>query len=192
MRRVPIRVVCHAILRVDVVPAHVQQLRREMEQMCVAKGARLLDFVVDLGSAKDAAAEYPALAYLRNGVADVLLVVRVPIFDGVPSVDLLESTLLPDDRPIAWVTVPTLRRLGLLPAAVGLPSFARQRATELRGRGFPLDAIARWLDTEGYAAPAGAQPGPGDGWTRADVARLLRGRAWEQADVGGEMAHAAP
>ena len=93
MRRVPIRVVCHAILRVDVVPAHVQQLRREMEQMCVAKGARLLDFVVDLGSAKDAAAEYPALTYLRNGVADVLLVVRVPMFDGVPSVDLLESTL---------------------------------------------------------------------------------------------------
>ena len=39
------------------------------------------------------AAEYAALTYLRNGVADVLLVVRVPMFDGVPSVDLLESTL---------------------------------------------------------------------------------------------------
>mgnify|MGYP000087111282 CR=1 FL=1 len=175
MRRVPIRVVCHAILRVDVVPAHVQQLRREMEQLCTAKGARLLDFVVGFGGAKEEA-DYPALTYARNGVADVLLVVRAPIFDGGPSVDLLEAALLPDERPIAWGTVPTLRRLGLLPAAVGLPSFARQRATELRGRGFPLDAIARWLDTEGYAAPAGARSG--DGWTRG------RGEAASRARVG--------
>ncbi len=149
----------------------------------------MIDFVVDLGIPKDHATEYPALAYLRNGLADVLLVVRAPVFDAADlvdvedSADLLESYLLPASQPIAWVTVPALRRLGLLPAAVGLPSFARQRAAELRARRFPLDVIARWLDTEGHAAPTRAR----DHWTRADVATLLE----EEQEEASEAAHEA-
>lgn len=119
----------------------------------------------------------------------MLLVVRTPVFDAADlvdaedSADLLESYLLPASQPIAWVTVPALRRLGLLPAAVGLPSFARQRAAELRARRFPLDVIARWLDTEGYAAPTRAR----DHWTRADVVTLLE----EGQDEASEAAHEA-
>ena len=186
MARIPIRVVCHAILRIDLVPAHVQRLQREVEHLCDGKGARLVEFVVDLGAAKRHAPEYPALSYLRNGVADVLLAVRVPVFDSRESADVLESAVLRNSQPIAWATVPALRRLGLLPAAVGLPSFARRRAAALRERRFPLDVIARWLDTEGYAAPAHA----GDGWTRADVAKLFRQR--EQNAEASEAAPTAP
>ena len=164
---------------------HLHRLPPFFDCLLNVGGARLIEFVVDLGAAKESADEYPALAYLRNGLADVLLAVRVPIFDSAQSGDLLESSVLPNHQALAWVTVPTLRRLGLLPDAVGLPSFARQRAAELRGRRFTLEAVARWLDTEGYAAPAG-----GEGWTRADVAKLLR--QGEQYDEAGETAHAAP
>ena len=170
MARVPLRVVCHAILRVDLVPAHVQRLRRDMEQRCEERGARLLDFVVDFGAAKRHADDYPSLLYLRNGRADVLLVVRVPVFDSRQSGDLLESLAMPDGQAVAWLTVPQLRRLGLLPHAVDVPGLALQRATELRGKRFPFAAIARWLDTEGYAPDNGSR----EHWTGADVAKLLR------------------
>lgn len=66
--------------------------------------------------------------------------------------------------------MPSLRALDLLPPAVGPRSFARGRALTLRERGFPLDAIARWLDSEGYLAPDPAL----DEWTRTDVNKLLR------------------
>ncbi|MBL9003690.1 MAG: hypothetical protein JNJ46_05550 [Myxococcales bacterium] len=170
MVRVPLRVVCHAILRVDLVPAHVQRLRWDMEQRCEERGARLLDFVVDFGAAKRRADDYPSLSYLRNGRADVLLVVRVPVFDSRQSGDLLESLAMPDGQAVAWLTVPQLRRLGLLPPAVDVPGLALQRATELRGKRFPFAAIARWLDTEGYAPDNGSR----EHWTGADVAKLLR------------------
>lgn len=55
MARIPIRVVCHAILRIDLVPAHVQRLQREVEHLCDGKGASLIEFIVDLGAAKDRA-----------------------------------------------------------------------------------------------------------------------------------------
>ena len=131
-----------------------------------------LDLFGDVGTKKESLADVPALLFLHNGVADVLLVVRSADREAGRPRDALDALLLTEESPIAWATVPMLRRTGLLPPAIGLPTFARQRAAELRARGLTLDVIARWLDTEGYAAP-GADPRP-DGWTRGDVARLLR------------------
>jgi hypothetical protein len=74
---------------------------------------------------------------------------------------------------VAWAEIeqnPRHRRVGLLPAAIGLRSVACQRAAALRERRFPCDVIARWLDAEGYAAPD-IDPGH---WTRKDVLKLLR------------------
>lgn len=129
-----------------------------------------LDFVVDFGAVKGSGDEYPALSYLRNGRADVLLVVRVPVFDSRQSGDLLESLAKPEGQAVACLTVPDLRRLGLLPPAVGVPGMALQRAAELRGKRFPFAAIARWLDTEGYAPPSEVR----GHWSRAEVVALLR------------------
>ena len=131
-----------------------------------------LDLFGDVGTKKESLADVPALLFLHNGVADVLLVVRSADREAGRPRDALDALLLTEESPIAWATVPMLRRTGLLPPAIGLPTFARQRAAELRARGLTLDVIARWLDTEGYAA-SGADPRP-DGWTRGDVARLLR------------------
>lgn len=170
MARVPVRVVCHAIVRVDVVPDQVRRLREQIVARCAGTDARLVEFVVDFGLAKAQPHEYPALNYLRSGAADALLVVSVPVFAAPPPGDLLASKLLGDRSPFAWVSVPQLRREGLLPAAIGPRSFARPRALALRERGFPLDVIARWLDSEGYVAPDGAQAE----WVRSDVAKLLR------------------
>ncbi len=141
-----------------------------MEQRCAERGARLLDFVVDLGAVPGSADEYPALSYLRKGQADVLLVIRVPVFGSQPSGDRLEALAMPAGRAVAWLTAPALRRLGLLPAAVRAPGMARQRAEELRDKCFPFAAIARWLDSEGYAAPDSRR----EHWRGTDVAKLLR------------------
>ena len=77
---------------------------------------------------------------------------------------------MPEGQAVAWVTVPELRRLGLLPTAVSVPGMALQRAKELRGKRFPFAAIARWLDSEGLC-PARQQARALGG---ADVAKLLR------------------
>jgi hypothetical protein len=169
MARVPVRVVCHAILRIDVVPERVQRLREDVARRCREGDARLVELVVDLGLPKTQPHEYPALNYLRTGAADALFVVSVPLGHR-PDGDLLASKLLADRRSFAWIGVPALRALNLLPPAVGPRSLARGRALTLRERGFPLDAIARWLDSEGYVAP---EPALGE-WTRSDVNKLLR------------------
>lgn len=139
--------------------------------------------MVDLGIPKDHATEYPALAYLRNGLADVLLVVRAPVFDAADlvdvedSADLLESYLLPASQPIAWVTVPALRRLGLLPADVRLPALrvsgqqSYTRATLPAGRDSAVagyrgacsaDESARPLDAGRRGDTAGRGTGRGE------------------------------
>ena len=87
----------------------------------------------------------------------MLLVVRVPVFDS---------------------RQPELRRLGLLPPAVGVPGMAHQLAMQLRGMRFPYAAIARWLDTEGYAPPDSRR----EHWSGADVAKLLRQVVGSSAD----------
>lgn len=178
MSRVPVRVVCHAILRMDVVPDRVRKLKQDVAQRCRDGDARLVEFVVDFGLPKTRPQDYPALNYLRAGAADVLFVVTVPVFAARPEGDLLTTKLLADRSPFAWIAVPALRALDLLPPAVGPRSFARPRALTLRERGFPLDAIARWLDSEGYVSPGGAAAE----WTRGDVSKLLREARAQVAD----------
>lgn len=170
MSRVPLRVVCHAIIRIDFVPSHLQKLEMDIRRRCAERGAQLAQFVVDFGTPKQAPYEYPALEYLRGGSADALLILRVPLLSDWRTDDLLASTALADGQPMRWLTVPELRSLALLPGAIGPRSFARLRAVALRERKFPMDVIARWLDSEGYGAPIN-QAGH---WTRRDVMRLLR------------------
>jgi hypothetical protein len=60
MARVPVRGVCHAILRIDVVPERVQRLREDVARRCREGDARLVELVVDLGLPKTQPHEYPA------------------------------------------------------------------------------------------------------------------------------------
>jgi len=170
MRRIPLRVVCHAIFRSEVVPQHVRQLHRQVATTCVEQGSQLVGFYCDFGLRKAHPFDYPALLHLRGGRADALLLVRTPLLDTSPSPDLLETLCLPPGQPMSWFSVPELRSLGLLPRAVRLTSFARLRAAELASRGFPPHAIARWLDSEGFAPPRARH----QRWTTHDIAALLR------------------
>ena len=169
MSRFPVRIVCHAILRIDLVPAQVRELEATIRRRCQDSDAQLVAFCVDLGLPKRRPEDYPALSYFRAGKADALLIVCVPSDEPLPRDDLLTSRAL-SGFPGAWLAVPRLREVGLLPAAIGLRSVALQRAVALRERRFPCDVIARWLDAEGYAAPS-SEPGH---WTRSDVLKLLR------------------
>ncbi len=169
MSRFPVRIVCHAILRIDLVPAQVRELEATIRRRCRESGAQLVDFCVDLGTPKRRPEDYPALSYFRAGKADALLIVCVPSDELPPRGDLLTSRAL-SGFPGAWLAVPKLREVGLLPAAIGSRSIALRRAISLRERRFPCDVIARWLDAEGYAAP-NMEPGH---WTRSDVLMLLR------------------
>lgn len=169
MRRIPVRVVCHAIFRTELFPQQVRQLHQQVATTCAEQGARLVDFCPDLGLPKGSPDDYAALDYLRNGVADALLIVRTPFLYDVPSDDLLESLCLPPGQPMTWVSAPELRLLGLLPPAVRVPTYARQRATVLQDRGFPDHVIARWLDSEGFAPPSRRATR----WTAHDIRRLL-------------------
>ena len=169
MSRFPLRMVCHAVLRIDLVPAQVRELESTIRRRCQDSDAQLVDFCVDLGTPKRQAEDYPALDYFRAGKADALLIVCVPSDEPLPRGDFLTSRAL-SGFPAGWLAVPRLREVGLLPPAIGARSLARQRAIALRERRFPCAVIARWLDAEGYAAPNTA---PGH-WTRGDVLKLLR------------------
>jgi hypothetical protein len=169
MSRFPVRVVCHAILRIDLVPARVRELVATIRRRCQESDAQLVDFCVDFGKPKRRPEDYPALSYFRAGKADALLIVCMPSDEPLPRGDLLTSRAL-SGFPAGWLAVPKLREVGLLPPAVGSRSLAGQRAAALRERRFPCDVIARWLDAEGYVAP-NADPGH---WTRGDVLKLLR------------------
>jgi len=170
MRRIPLRVVCHAVFRSEVVPLHVRRLQQQVESTCAEQGAQLVGFYCDFGLRKEHALDYPALLHLRGGRADALLIVRTPLLCTSPSHDLLESLCLPPGQPMSWLSVPELRILGLLPKAMRVTSFARLRAAELASRGFPPHAIARWLDSEGFAPPRARRLR----WTTHDIALLLR------------------
>ena len=169
MSRFPARIVCHAILRIDLVPARVRELEATLRERCRQSEAQIVEFCVDFGEPKRRPEDYPALNYLRTGRADALLIVCVPSDEPLPPGDLLTSRCL-SGFPAGWLAVPKLRELELLPPAIGARSLARQRAAALRERRFPCEVIARWLDAEGYAAP-NVDPGH---WTRGDVLKLLR------------------
>ena len=170
MRRIPLRVVCHAVFRGEVVPRQVRDLHRQVATTCIEQNAQLVGFYCDFGLPKAHLLDYPALLHLRGGSADALLIVRVPLLDDSPPQDLLESICLPAGQPMSWLAVPELRVLGLLPKPVRVTSFARLRAAELASRGFPPHAIARWLDSEGFAPPRSGRLR----WTTHDIATLLR------------------
>lgn len=170
MSRFPVRVVCHAVLRIDLKPHRVRVLEAEVKRRCDEASAKLMAFIVDLGAPKRSPEEYPALDYFHAGKADALMVVRAPLFDRRHHGDLLTAKTLSGGLPLAWVPAYELRRLGLLPPAIGVSSLARLRAAALRELRFPIEVIARWLDAEGYA-PLHAQA---DRWTRSDVKKLLR------------------
>ncbi len=72
----PLRVVCHAVLRIDLVPASVQRLRRDVESLCAQKGAQLIDVLVDAVESKEPRDRLSDAGASANGLADVLLVVR--------------------------------------------------------------------------------------------------------------------
>lgn len=170
MRRIPFRVVCHAIFRNEVIPPQVRRLHRQVATTCIEQGSQLVGFYCDFGLSKEHLLDYPALSHLRGGGADALLIVRVPLLDEQPSDDLLESLCLPPGQPMSWLPVPELRLLGLLPPPMRVDSFARLRAAELASRGFPSHVVARWLDSEGFAPPRLRQAR----WTTHDIAGLLR------------------
>ena len=167
MSRFPVPMVCHAILRIDLVPAQVRELEATIRRRCRDSDAQLVDFCVDLGTPKRRPEEYPAHSYFRAGKADALLIVCVPSDELPPRGDLLTSLAL-SGFPGAWLAVPKLREVGMLPAAIGLRSVATQRAAALRERRFSCDVIARRLDAEGYAAP-NTEPGQLDPQRRADA-----------------------
>jgi hypothetical protein len=180
MRRIPLRVVCHAIFHSEIVPHGVRSLHRQVATTCIEQGAQLVAFYCDFGLNKEHPLDYPALLHLRGGSADALLVVRVPLLSESPAPDLLESLCLPPGQPMGWLPVPELRLLGLLPKAMRVHSFARLRACELASRGFPHHVIARWLDSEGFAPPRTR----GLRWTTHDIAALLRRQpAYERQSV---------
>ncbi len=170
MRRIPLRVICHAIFYSEIVPAQVRRLQQQVATICNEQGSQLVGFYCDFGLSREHALDYPALSHLRGGSADALLVVRVPLLGETREPDLLESLCLPPGQPMSWLPVPELRQLGLLPEAMRVPSFARLRACELSTRGFPHHVIARWLDSEGFAPPRLRAVR----WTAHDIAALLR------------------
>ena len=162
--------VCHAILRIDLVAAQVREIEATIRRRCQDSDAQLVDSCVDLGTRKRQPEHYPALNYFRAGKADALLIVCVPSDEPLPRGDLLMTSRALSGFPAGWLAVPRLREVGLLPRAIGARSIARPRTVTLRERRFPCDVIARWLDAGDYARPITA---PGH-WTRGDVLKLLR------------------
>ena len=152
MSRFPVRVVCHAILRIDVVPARVRALETEIRRRCQDSEAQLVEFCVDFWQAQAPPRGLAALNYLRSGKADALLIVGVPSDKPLPPGDLLTSRAL-SGFPMGWLSVPKLRELGLLPPAIGPAASPPSAPPPCASAVSPCEVIARWLDAEGYAAP---------------------------------------
>ena len=101
MSRVPVRMVCHAILRIDLVPAQVCELEATIRRRCRDSDAQLVDFCVDLGTPKRRPEEYPALSpntepghWTRSDVLKLLREAR--------SVQPLLLSDEPRGAPAAW------------------------------------------------------------------------------------------
>jgi hypothetical protein len=177
------------------------ELGEDVARICAQEGVLLVDRVIDRGPPKSHPEQYPALVRLARGEADLLLVVRSPLYHANRGAgrDCLEAACEPG--PFAWLSLGELRQAGLLPQ---LPKLAQphrrrsrspvvQRARALRSQGLGLRGIGQALRTEGYVAPGGAS------WSAGSVARLLglevmvggkaeRQRTPEKAD-GAEAQH---
>jgi len=90
-------------------------LAADIEAICGQEGLTLVDRVVDRGPPKRRRSQYPVLARLLRGEADVLLVVRSPLYCRGALADRLEAAAAAG--PFAWLSVAELQAAGLLPAA---------------------------------------------------------------------------
>lgn len=115
MSQPPLRLVVHAIIRIEIFPALIKRLKDQIAGLCAKQGMVMTEFFIDVGVPKRRPEDYPALDVLRRGQADILLVSRTPLFSKGQRRDLLERLCLPDDTPIALLPVTRLRELGLLP-----------------------------------------------------------------------------
>lgn len=115
MSQQPLRLVVHAIIRIEIFPALIKRLKDQIANLCAKQGMVMTDFFIDVGVPKRRPEDYPALDVLRRGQADILLVSRTPLFTKSQRRDLLERLCLPEDSPIAFLPVARLRELGLLP-----------------------------------------------------------------------------
>jgi hypothetical protein len=87
-------------------------LRAQIEALAADCGMMVVDFFVDMGPPKKRRGDYPMLARLDRGEADVLIVGRSDLRRRSPDQDWLESRTRP--RSVALFTVAELRRLGVL------------------------------------------------------------------------------
>jgi hypothetical protein len=115
MSSTPLRVVVHAVIRIEILPTLIRDLKAQLGRTFAKQGLVFVDFCVDLGVPKQRPEEYPALELLRRGEADALIVSRTPMFGKTDRRDLLQRLCMPDDVPIALLGVEELRELGLLP-----------------------------------------------------------------------------
>jgi hypothetical protein len=76
----PLRLVVHAIVRIEIYPALIQRLKAQIAALCAKQGMVMTDFFIDIGVPKRRPEDYPVLDVLRRGEADVLLVSRTPMF----------------------------------------------------------------------------------------------------------------
>ena len=121
MSAAPLRVVVHAIIKIEITPSLIRNLKAQLARVFASKGMIFADFCIDLGVPKQSPEEYPALELLRRGEADALIVSRTPMFEQVDRRDLLQRLCLPDDMPIALLGTEHLRELGLLPSPSSSP-----------------------------------------------------------------------
>lgn len=93
--------------------APVEGMRERMERFASEGGMELVDIIIDSGPPKKHPRDYPVLARLERGEADLLLLGRSELLKRSAEQDLLESTCRPE--PMAFFTAAELQALGLLP-----------------------------------------------------------------------------
>ena len=143
MSRFPVRIVCHAILRIDLVPAQVRELEATIRRRCRDSDAQLVGFCADLGTPKRRPEECPALSNFRAGKADAQLIVCVPSDELPPRGDLRTSLAL-SGLPGAWRATSSLRKLPVRSVTFSWIQRSRSRGARTTGcRHGPLRCRAR-------------------------------------------------
>ena len=143
MSRFPVRMVCHAILRIDLVPAQVRELEATIRRRCRDSDAQLVGFCADLGTPKRRPEECPALSNFRAGKADAQLIVCVPSDELPPRGDLRTSLAL-SGLPGAWRATSSLRKLPVRSVTFSWIQRSRSRGARTTGcRHGPLRCRAR-------------------------------------------------
>lgn len=140
----------------------------DLAEICRKENLALLEIVVDRGPPKRRASDYPVLARLARGEADLVLVVRSPLYQREHPADRLEQ--LCPEGPSGWLTAEDLGAAGLLSkprkARPRRPAVER-RAAALHAVGLDLHHIGQTLTTEGFRHPDGLP------WSPENVAKLI-------------------